>query len=547
MRYGRSSIASSDQPIQMMRDLISPLDKVFIVIDGIDEINEPATVGKLRRELVSSTKGAQLLFLGRDKITLRSELGAAPGIYMSSTVVAEDINNYLIEELDKLAVADKGLKARMFEVLSNNANGMFLWAHLMIRSLKSASSPYDIEEILSSLPPGLETLYSITLNSLAKEQPRRKLLAKRILQWISCSARPLHWEELQTALAFDEHRAEFIEPLKPFKAAVIDLSGSLFEYVPNDDLFRLVHNSVREFLFASPDDQHVHVEARQFFVQEQSSHAELAKACLAYQIQYIFQDCTKTDYEKSSMSEYSTRFWCHHVYNACYSSGLHHSMNEFLSSSIRRQTWIFKFLFWEPSTFPLQTLMKLRRLLKDWAASGLSTQATDCTFNWVRDIPSILLGKETLNPTMGGYMRKDTLPAATEMTKISYFEKLMVIRDLSREYTMMGTLSAGEGWLMQSLESQRSLHGPSHISTVWLMNGLGLIYDQQQKTAQSARIQESALKIQMSVLGPDDLETTWTVNELGRVYRHLGQFEKAEWMHLRALIVLRKALHPKDL
>lgn len=58
------------------------------------------------------------------------------------------------------------------------------------------------------------------------------------------------------------------------------LSESLFEYVPEGDLFRLSHLSVRDCLFSLQD----HIddeEMRQFCPREDSAHHEIAKACLA--------------------------------------------------------------------------------------------------------------------------------------------------------------------------------------------------------------------------------------------------------------------------
>lgn len=95
-----------------------------------------------------------------------------------------------------------------------------------------------------------------------------------------------------------------------------------------------------------------------------------------------------------------------------------------------------------------------------------------------------------------------------DLKQITYFEELMMICDLSREYSIVGATGSGEKWLTDSLASQRALYGATHISDAWLLNGLGIICDQQQKVALSAHTQESALAIQTSALGPDHLKTT---------------------------------------
>ena len=546
-RYGRSTISSSDRPIEVLVDLLLSLDKVFIVIDGVDEFKDSTAIGNIVKRLVFSTKRVHILCLSRDRMVMSERAPEARNICLSPAFVGEDIRQYLREELEKLPLSDSNQRAQLFERLSHDAGSMFLWVHLMMRMLRSATSPYEIDCILSDLPEGLDELYSATLRSLLKEPPRKRLLAKRALRWITCSARPLLWSELQAALAFDSNSTRFIESKKPFKSALLEMSGNLFEYVPESDFFRLTHLSVRDFLF-SLQDRINDEDVRQFSLGEDSAHHEIATACLACQIQCDIQDPLKNDAPSFPLLEYSSRFWCQHVGKAFYDSELCSYVHRLISPSFRRQAWIMRFLFYEPSTFSLQKLMRCEKSLSGWTSKGTADQAQKGSLGWVQDIPCILLNEEN-------FEREDQNKKHTEgitfedivMKRITYFEKLMVVRDLSREYNMVGALSFGEKLLTDSLASQRALYGATHISTAWLLNGLGIMYDQQQKYALSVRTQESALAIQTSALGPDHLETTWTVNELGRMYRHLGDYERSESMHLRALRTLRQALKPKDL
>ncbi|KAL8689940.1 MAG: hypothetical protein Q9218_004502 [Villophora microphyllina] len=546
-RYGRSVVSSSDRPLEILIELLLSLGNVFIVIDGVDEFKDPVAIGQIIRRLAITTKEVHFLGLSRDSMILSEQLPDTRNIYLSPTLIGEDIRQYLQEELETLPLSDSNLRARLSERLFHDADSMFLWVRLMVEMLRSATSPYEIECMLSDLPEGLDTLYSAILGSLLKEPPRKRLLAKRALQWICCSARPLHWNELQAALAFDSASADFVETMKPFKSALMEMSGSLFEYVPEGDLFRLTHLSVRDFLFNLRDHTNDE-EMRQFCPKGDSTHQEIAKACIASQMQCGIQDPLDNDASSFHLLEYSSRFWCQHVCNASYDSQLHCYVDRFLSLSFRRQTWIMRYLFYEPSTFPLQKLIRCEKSLNEWTRKAITHQAQEGSLGWIQDVPDILLSEGDLRDLDRNEKHTDSVAFENHgINRITYFEKLMVIRDLSREYTMVGATSSGEKWLADSLTSQRALYGATHISTAWLLNGLGIIYDQQQKYALSAHTQESALAIQTSALGPNHLEATWTVNELGRVYRHLGDYERSESMHLRALEILRRALQPNDL
>jgi len=547
-RYGRPKISASDQPVMILRDFAQLLKKLYIIIDGVDESKDAPALMDTIEELQNSTAMIQVILLSRDIPKLSCRLSDVPKINLTSTVVGPDINCYISHELAELSLGDAELENQIFQKLSQSANGMFLWVSLMIQSLKSATSPHDIVEALSDLPIGLDITYSTILNKLAKESPRRRVLAKKVLLWICCSARPLHWNELESVLAFERSHTEFVESKKPFKSAVVELGGPLIEYLPASDVFRLTHTSVREFLLSSPCDYPINENAREFFIREDLGHHELAEVCLIYQIRHGDHDRFSVNTITFPFLEYATLFWCGHTCRASYSADLERRIVEFLDPQIRRQVWILRLLFWQSSTFPLQYLMKLQRLLQDWIARGLNGPSHGAAIDWIQDIPSILLCN--CNSRLGEQDQDtddDVHLLAELMPRISYFEKLMVIRDLSREYTMRDALSDGELWLTKALNDQRARKGSSHISIVWLMNSLGIIYDQQQRVSLSAQTQESALAIQTSVLGPDHLETIWTVNELGRVYRHLKDFEKAESMHRRALTVLCNVLSPKDL
>ena len=548
IRHGRPRLSASDQPVHMLKDLALSLDDLYIVIDGLDELKDHATVVESLDYLVESTTNIQIVLLSRELPALRSRIKGLQRIELTPDIVSVDIEEFLHQQLHTLPTEDPELLNQVFEKLSHAADGSFLWSSLMMRSLRSATSPHEILQILSDIPIGLDEIYSAIVDELAKEAPRRRALARKILLAICLSARPLSWRQLQIILAFEKSRSCFTEARKPFKSAVLELSGSLFEYNTTLDQFRLTHLSVREFLLSPPSKYRLDEGAKSFFIQENEGHSELAEICIVYQSQYLSNVSMGMQVGKDPFLEYATLFWCPHVCQAAFCPALGTKVLEMLASRLGRQAWILRFLNWQSPSFPLQHLMKLQKALSAWFAKSEGTSSNKDLLDWIQDIPDTLLcNVESLSVDSSSNDHVVLRLFNNLQTSISHFEKLMVIRDLSREYTMRGTLANGERWLNNALEAQRRRRGHSDISTAWLMNGLGIIYDQQQRTLLSSQTQESALAIQESVLGPNHLETIWTVNELGRVYRHLGDLKNAEMMHQRALKVLRSVLHPQDL
>ena len=548
IRYRRQGLSISDQPSLILKHLARSLERLYIVIDGLDENKEAANILENINDLVRNSTSTHFILLSRKMPKMKGRMSSFHRMELIPELVSVDINNHIHGELSDLPVDDPDTLDHIFGSLSQAANGSFLWSSLMMKSLKSATSPHEISEIISDIPIGLDKTYTTIVNKIAQETPRRRAAIRKTLHAICCSARPLKWTELQTVLAFERSDACFVDSRKPFKPAILELEGSLFEYTPATDQFRLTHMSVREFLLSSPDDHQIDENAKSLFIEEAEGQLNLAETCLAYQSQHDSQAPSGEGRATNPLLEYSTLFWCHHVCQSKYSLELKGWIKDFLAQTIACQSWILRFLTWQPSTFPLQYLMKLQNSLSEWFAQSPDICVNNDLVDWIQHIPqTFLFDAEPTSLHSDSNNHIDSIPPNRLRHRISHFEKLTVMRDLSREYTMRGILANGERWLTEALETRRRRLGYSHISTAWLLNGLGLIYDQQHQVSLSARTQESALAIQSSVLGPDHFETIWTVNELGRIYRHLNDLAQSESMHQRALAVLSSVLHPHDL
>ncbi|EXJ68341.1 uncharacterized protein A1O5_08133 [Cladophialophora psammophila CBS 110553] len=319
----------------------------------------------------------------------------------------------------------------------------------------------------------------------------------------------------------------------PFKSSALELCSPLVEYRAEQDIFRLIHVSVGEFLSSSHFHDQVDDAILPFLISEADGHQELARTCLRYLSHVACQ--VVIDPARFPLLDYAVLFWCHHYTKSTFDRGLEREVTDFLSSKPRRQFWILQLLFLQSSMFPLQRLMKMQRSLAEWIARNTENGFDMSLIDWMQDVPEILIRGQV--PLASSNF--DCTSQNYKIPPISYFDKMMVIRDLVREFTMSGRLTDGEQWLAEGLENQRNILGQEHLSTAWFMNSLGLLYDQQQRVELSARTQEQALAIQSLRLGPDHEETRWTVNELGRIYRHLHQYGLAEDMHLCSLQVLQ--------
>jgi len=83
----------------------------------------------------------------------------------------------------------------MVATILTKSAGCFLWVDLVLKELKQIHSSAEVFRVLEDVPSDMDELYSRILDSMSNAR-YSKHLAKAILTWIVCSARPLTTDEL---------------------------------------------------------------------------------------------------------------------------------------------------------------------------------------------------------------------------------------------------------------------------------------------------------------------------------------------------------------
>lgn len=540
-KLGRSKISNADSPVLLLKDALSTCQRVYIVVDGVDESSEASKMIDTLLDLSQSGGDISTMVFSRDIPSIRSKLSKYPGIELTASNTKVEIDSYILEAVEDSQIRLLGSKLadEIVKRLCEASDGMFLWAYLMIQHIKAAISPFEITEILERLPEGLCSTYALVLKNLCKESPSRRKLAFKTICWVCCSVRPLTWVELQCALATDFEDMDLNPSKKPFRHVVLELCCPLIRYESKSDTLRPVHASICEYILSKPPDDLTDPGLNQFFVTEANCHRRLGLSCLAYLSSAYSSNGIDSAEPSFPLTRYACLSWPHHILHSMNESTLRQTLVEFLSSPCR-QIWIKDYLFEQQATFPLQKLFYYNRCLLKWVDLSVVSERP-AYLDWIFDIPSILLCMDNYRSSERTSANNISSALRSRLT-ISYFERLMVIRDLAREYTHTGRLRDGVRWFEVTLAMQRERYGNESIETVWLLNTLGILYDQEQLPSLSLDTQKQALTIQAAALGPDHIETIWTKNELGRVYRHLGRLQDAEKMHLEALQILPESL-----
>ncbi|PKK46107.1 hypothetical protein CI102_10510 [Trichoderma harzianum] len=251
--------------VEAMGALPEKQKTLHIIVDGLDECddNTVASVVKTLDKLVAAASSSAATLL---KVLLCTQM--RPEVFkfvkkkhqvsLSSEKnhLNKAIQDYTLQRinairpsLSQLRITDDDVTALASQI-AQKADGMFLWAKLVMEYLKK-NLFYHRDEILKaavSLPRELGEFYGRMLSQImANFDERSSQRISAVLSWIAFAKRPLRLAELLSALAFDT-KQEQVDELVP--AYILDRCEPLIQKQA-DSSYSFVHVSVRDFLQSS--------------------------------------------------------------------------------------------------------------------------------------------------------------------------------------------------------------------------------------------------------------------------------------------------------
>lgn len=139
----------------------------------------------------------------------------------------------------------QAMQKSIAQVLSANAEGMFLWVRLVLDFLlDDATLEGDVEDVLASIPSDLNGFYGRIVENM-KAQSSCWRITQRALQWIVYAFRPLTVEELHAAIACEFNSSRAIEK---FELILRGGCGLLIRVDEESREVTLIHTTVKEYL-----------------------------------------------------------------------------------------------------------------------------------------------------------------------------------------------------------------------------------------------------------------------------------------------------------
>ncbi|KAF3169850.1 hypothetical protein EYR41_001342 [Orbilia oligospora] len=189
--------------------------QIFIILDGVDEAQRDQLVPFLKLLREFCTEGNQghgrvnILMVGRWDIDWYVEEvfeTQVPCVDILPGKNNEDINKYISHILAKsrnLKKTSPELQSEILSVLTSEADGMFLWADLMLKEISTKNREALIRESLQNLPKGLpdtyERMFHVFSEALIDEPDQIKDL-NELLLWVGFASRPPSLAELEVIL-----------------------------------------------------------------------------------------------------------------------------------------------------------------------------------------------------------------------------------------------------------------------------------------------------------------------------------------------------------
>jgi ankyrin repeat protein len=297
----------------------SHLEVIYCILDALDECEAESIselsllITKMTEESKESEDSPKLKFYltSRPFQSLKEDLTTARVIYLTPEIVKTDIEKVVddgMERLQKRLRLKKDVKDRLWNMLVERSEGMFLWVLLAIKQLDRARglTAQKLEALMQGLPKGLDGIYDRMLEALEND-PDDLALARKMLSWVILAPRPLTIPEFREAMAVQEssYSVDSIQEHLMFNVSrdIRTICGSFLEVISgmgdpkmitnsDDDTqendvdedpkatVRLIHQSAKDYFFDKSRRLGSHLS--RYRIDEQQGHNEIAITCLTY-------------------------------------------------------------------------------------------------------------------------------------------------------------------------------------------------------------------------------------------------------------------------
>ncbi|KIW65266.1 hypothetical protein PV04_07539 [Phialophora macrospora] len=251
--------SSIEAATELLKTLVHYVTPVYIVIDGIDEIDELER-GRLLKHILSLLKTDDRASSARVCISSRIETDLTRMLKDWAIIRVDHHNAGSIQKFvnqcarqwyseDNISPEMKSEIEGLLAPLASHAKGMFLYARVVLSSIRSMQTTDEIRNYLRVPPKDLGDAYARILQRIHDIRPielRQKAL--QIIGWVGSTPTPLATYELEQALLVSQEDGGFsTQSVSRFDVYILRLCGPIVEII--EEYVQYVHFTVKEYVF----------------------------------------------------------------------------------------------------------------------------------------------------------------------------------------------------------------------------------------------------------------------------------------------------------
>ncbi|KAL2826768.1 purine and uridine phosphorylase [Aspergillus pseudoustus] len=248
--------------LETLQSVMKLYSRVFIVVDALDECQVvDGCRGKLLSELfhIQAQFPVNICITSRPLVDITISLNGA--LTLEIRARKDDVARYVESHMGTLrsvVQTNAQLQTDIIMGIADAVDGMFLLAQIYIQSLQDKVTENEVRSALERIQKQkhvsggdkdklLSAAYDQATERINREEVGLRMLAIRILSWITCVKRQLTTKELQHALATKKgKRALDIGDIVPIEDMVSVCAG-LVTVDEESDVVRLAHYTTQEY------------------------------------------------------------------------------------------------------------------------------------------------------------------------------------------------------------------------------------------------------------------------------------------------------------
>ncbi|KAJ7608804.1 hypothetical protein FB45DRAFT_380535 [Roridomyces roridus] len=306
--------------LKVLKNLLQELGQTYVVLDALDECQEPEKLVKLVMEMQTWPVPLHFMITSQERNIFNNKFRALPTIELSPGFTSEDIHLFVSHELhSSMKLEVWATQPNVVQKIVQKSSGMFRLAACLLSELsKRRATPSALDDVLANFPNELFDIYSRWLDSIHKSE---FIYAQAVLQWIlyNQSGR-MTLDSLAKRISFDFPEATY-HIYKPAEymtnkqtipqwlegLVTLDYSGSLTQTSPQ---VYLAHASVQDYLLSPEFEQRFHCN-----MWAASGHTFIAQTCIGYLI-HLAHHPLEVAQDVDKFGEYAEHYWMDHVNKA---------------------------------------------------------------------------------------------------------------------------------------------------------------------------------------------------------------------------------------